>query len=169
MKRKPQSAAYLLRRVNVWKARYELVVDSRRAQAKEIKKYRDQVRDLLERKVRELRVANEGLRAATSTLAANNVEIQELKDQVAVQWKQRSEAETDVKQYKVQAADAITKHNRMVQRVDELQCIIGDLEADAEHHDRRLEAAKVALIEARLRFSYRLWFALRDSYHLTTY
>ena|SRR5882724_4242663 len=107
----------LLRRVEVWKKRYKLVVDSRQAQAKEIETYRNQVRDLLERKVRELRLANEGLQAATSTLAANNVELQELKDQVAVQQKQNAESQSDTGRAIELANQATARYNRVLEQM----------------------------------------------------
>lgn len=116
--KKPPTVKSLLRRVEVWKNRYELVVDSRRTQAKDIEQYRDQLRDLLERKVRELRIANDGLQAMTSTLAANNIELQELKDQVAVQQKQNAESQGDTVRAIEQANLATERYNRVLEQMN---------------------------------------------------
>jgi hypothetical protein len=160
-KKKPaQSAAYLLRRISVWKKRYELVVDSRRAQVDEVKKYRAQVHSLLERKVRELRISNEGFQAATSVLAANNMEIQELKDQVGVQAKLLAEAQSDVRLYQEQAAEVIDQHNRMVTSLRSKVLEYDDLRDEQEQ-------TILLLADARAKLSYRLWIALRDGYYRT--
>lgn len=59
------------------------------------------------------------VRRAEETLAANNMTIQELNNQVAVQWKQRAESRSDVERAAQLCTEAIAKHNKMVTHLRE--------------------------------------------------
>jgi len=96
MQKKTPSTTYLLRRIQVYKKRYEAAVELRRQQATQIKQYRDQLTSVLEGQVRTARMATEELTRARDTLASNAMTIQELNDQVAVQYKLAAEARSDV-------------------------------------------------------------------------
>lgn len=103
------------------------------------------------------------VRRAEDTLAANNMTIQELNNQVAVQWKQRAESRSDVERAAQLATEAVAKHNRMVTNLRtalddklELTNLVGLLR-------RQAEEAGEALAEAQRSFSNRTWEAIQNA------
>lgn len=159
MQKKTPSTAYLLRRIQGYKKRYEDAVELRRQQATQIKKYRDQLSGVLEGQVRTARMATEhlvlardDLARARDTLASNAMTIRELEDQVAVQYKLAAEARSDVERASKLAMEAAAKHNRMVQQIQQLYDTV------REYRDLTSEM-QLKLDEARLTLRYRayLW------------
>jgi chromosome segregation ATPase len=99
-------------------------------------------------------------RRAEETLAANNMTIQELNNQVAVQWQQRAESRSDVERATNLTAEAVAKHNRMAESLREsydekreLANLVGLLRSQAKEF-------REALAEAQRSFSNRTWEAI---------
>lgn len=98
------------------------------------------------------------VRAANHVLAANNVTIQELQDQVGIQHKLLAEAQSD-------GARAISQYNKTAKRINELSHI---LTAERRTYDElyvQFERNIQLLKEARQRIPYRLWVAAVAAYH----
>lgn len=96
------------------------------------------------------------IRRQDETLASNNMTIQELNDQVAVQWRQRAEARSDVERAEKLASEAVAKHNRMVQEVQEWRALVNDLR-------RNNNVLRDDLSEARRTLRYRIWVVVTRS------
>lgn len=97
-------------------------------------------------------------RAAEHTLASNNVTIQELQDQVAVQCKMLAEAQSD-------GAQAISKYNKTAQRINEVGHILAEERRAYDALDLKLEFARAELTAARQRLAYRVWRLMANTYH----
>jgi hypothetical protein len=90
------------------------------------------------------------IRRQDETLAANNVEIQELRDQVAVQYKKLAEARSDVERATKLAMDAAAQHNRLVQQLH-------DARKQTDEMEVALALKSRALQDAQLTIPYRIW------------
>lgn len=154
MQKKTPSTTYLLRRIQVYKKRYEDAVELRRQQATQIKKYRDQLASVLEGQVRTARMATEELTRARDTLASNAMTIRELEDQVAVQYKLAAEARGDVERASKLAMEAAARHNRLVTALQQR----GD---DLDDRRKLINELQLKLDDARLTLQYRIWSQLK--------
>lgn len=154
MQKKTPSPAYLLRRIQVYKKRYESAVELRRQQATQIEKYRDQLSGVLEGQVRTARMATEELTRARDTLASNAMTIRELNDQVAVQYKLAAEARSDVERASKLAMEAAAKHNRMVQ-------LLHDARKAEDQAFCASESLRTQLCDAQRTLQYRIWYGTR--------
>jgi|SRR6266850_311275 len=94
-------------------------------------------------------------RRAEETLASNNMTIQELNDQVAMQWKQRAESRSDVERAVKLTAEAVAKHNRMVTSLREALDDKLELTRTVSLLRSQSEEFREALAEAKRSLTYR--------------
>lgn len=97
------------------------------------------------------------IRRQDDTLASNNMTIQELNDQVAMQWKQRAEARSDVERATKTASEAVAKHNRMVQTVEQYKAWDDKWYVVRNEWMLVNESLRAELIEARKQLRCRIW------------
>lgn len=162
-----QTAAYLLRRIEVYKQRYNKVVESRRETVKKVTKYKTQLLSLLTDKIRELDVATRELDRARTALASNSMTIQELNDQVAVQWKQNAEAKSDVERATLLASNAVQKHNKMVHWLAEARKEKDEADVQVELMVGDIKKIQAELNEAKRSLSNRIWWAILGIHYRT--
>lgn len=122
----------------------------RHTQQAAVVKYKDQLKGMLEAQIRIARLAGDEVARLKETTVANAMTIRELNDQLAVQWKQRAEAASDLKQVQDSAARSIASHNRQVQIMNELRAEVKQVTEDRE-------AALAMLADAQTKIHYRLW------------
>lgn len=99
-------------------------------------------------------------RQAEATLASNNMTITELNDQVAMQWKQRAEARSDVERATALTAEAVAKHNKMVTHLREALDAKLELANMVRLLRDQAEEFGEALAEAQRSFQNRTWEAI---------
>lgn len=101
------------------------------------------------------------IRRQDETLASNNMTIQELNDQVAVQWQQRAEARSDVERAERFAKETAEKHNKLVFKWEDA-CreteMARQITAEWVSESERI---MFELHEARKTLQYRLWQEIR--------
>jgi len=97
------------------------------------------------------------VRRAEETLASNNMTIQELNDQVAMQWKQRAEARSDVERANNLAAEATSRHNRMVTYLQESREGEQELARTVDLLRSKIEILGEEIAEAKRSLAYRIY------------
>lgn len=167
MQKKPPTSAYLLRRIQVYKKRYEAAVELRRQQAEQLKKYKASLHEVLQGKVRANRLLRNDLARAKETIASNGMTMCELQNQLAVQFKLLAEARSDVARATELYNEAAEKHKIMADSFANMRAASVRHYEDSEHLKAQLLELRDALTEARLSFSYRTWHAIICAYHRT--
>lgn len=145
-----KDSSYYERRLKRMQKKIDSATELRHEQQAQVVKYKDQTKALLEQQIRIARLAGDEVMKLKETTVSNAMTIRELNDQLAVQWKQRAEAQSDVRQAQETASRAAGAHNRQVQLIQELRGEVKQVTVDRE-------SALALLAEARLSLQYRLW------------
>lgn len=140
---KNRSVVYYEKKAKRLKVKLDDAVETRHRVQNEFKALRDHSHELLTSYLAEIRRQDE-------TLASNNMTIAELNNQLAVEYKLRAEARSDVDQATKLCAEAVAKYNRLVPRLHELEKAIISRDEYAEGIESRLREAEKSI-------QYRLW------------
>lgn len=127
------------------KRRLDKIQEARHLEAADSRRQKEHAHEVLTSYLAKIRRQEE-------SLASNNMTITELEQQVAMQWKQRAEAQSDVERATKDGAEAIARHNKMVTWLQQ---------AKQERDDAFLEITQLEyqLADARLTLQYRIWHA----------
>lgn len=155
-----KDSGYYERRIKRLQKQIDAGTELRHAHQAQVVKYKDSMKGLLENQIRAARIACDELAQARDTLASNSMTIRELNDQLAVQWKQRAEAVSDVNQARETASRAAAAHNRLVGQIEELRRLNDESYGEIRRVTEDRDAALQSLHLAKLSLQYRVyqWF-----------
>lgn len=103
------------------------------------------------------------IRRQDETLASNNMTIQELNDQVAVQWKQRAEARSDVERAERFAHETAEKHNKLAFQLEDADQKLRNARRERDDISATWHSTLLELAEAKRTLRYRIWVGVTRS------
>lgn len=142
-----RASTYYEKKAKRLKARLDLATETRQQTVKQAKLAKDHATEV----VTSLLSQNRRLK---ETVAEQSVTLSEQRDQLAIQHRQYSEMAHDTDRATKLCAEAVAKHNRMVQAKNEWDRTVNEMAAHIEGIERDL-------CDARRSVGYRLWFGFQ--------